>query len=114
MRCAMKNLTNEKLLEEIQRAVKVERSAITEVLHYLEEVDSRQLHLARGYSSLWEFCTKFLGYSEGEAYARIQAMRLIREVPAAEESLREGKISLTVAADVKSAFVKENKKRKKS
>ncbi|MGZ3737847.1 MAG: HNH endonuclease [Bdellovibrionota bacterium] len=108
----MKNLPDEKLLSEIQRAVKVERSAITEVLQYLAEVEVRKLHLARGYSSLWEFTTKFLGYSEGEAYARIQAMRLIREVPCAEEDLRMGKISLTVAADTKSAFARANKKRK--
>ncbi|MGZ3740628.1 MAG: HNH endonuclease [Bdellovibrionota bacterium] len=108
----MKNLPDEKLLTEIQRVVKVERAAITEVLQYLAEVESRRLHLARGYSSLWEFATKFLGYSEGEAYARIQAMRLIREVPSAEEEIRTGKISLTVAADTKSAFARENKKRK--
>jgi len=107
----MKNLPDEKLLAEIQRAVKVERSAITEVLQYLAEVEVRKLHLARGYSSLWDFATKFLGYSESEAYTRIQAMRLIREVPSAEEDLREGKVSLTVAADTKSAFNQESKKR---
>ncbi|MGZ3652903.1 MAG: HNH endonuclease [Bdellovibrionota bacterium] len=108
----MKNLNDENLLTEIQRAVKVERAAITQVLQYLAEVEVRNLHLARGYSSLWDFATKYLGYSEGEAYARIQAMRLIREVPSAEEEIRNGKISLTVAADTKSAFVKESKRRK--
>jgi len=107
----MKNLPDEKLLAEIQRAVSVERSAITEVLQYLAEVEVRKLHLARGYSSLWDFATKYLGYSESEAYTRIQAMRLIREVPSAEEDIREGKISLTVAADTKSAFNQESKKR---
>ena len=107
----MKNLPNETLLRELQRAVSVERAAISEVLQYLAEVEARKLHLARGYSSLWEFATKFLGYSEGEAYARIQAMRLLREVPAAEKELREGNMSLTVAADLRSAFLRENKAR---
>ncbi|MGZ6408549.1 MAG: HNH endonuclease [Bdellovibrionota bacterium] len=100
-------------MAKIQQAVAVERASITEVLQYLAEVESRKLHLARGYSSLWEFATKFLGYSEGEAYARIQAMRLIREVSNVEKNLREGTISLTVAADMKSAFTKENKQRAK-
>lgn len=108
----MKNLTNEELLNELRHAVKVERKSIAEVLHYLAEVEARRLHLERGYSSLWEFATKYLGYSENEAYARIQAMRLMREVPAAEKDFQEGKISLTVAAGVKSAFTQENKKRK--
>jgi hypothetical protein len=109
----MKNLTDEILLAEIKKAVATERAAVTEVLRYLAEVEDRKLHLARGCSSLWAITTLFLGYSEGEAYARIQAMRLIREVPLAKEDLEEGKISLTVAADTKSAFIKENKERKK-
>lgn len=109
----MEKLSGEKLLAKIKNAVARERTSITEVLKCLAEVEAEKLHLERGYSSLWEFATKYLGYSEGEAYARIQAMRLMREVPAVEEELREGKITLTVAADTKSAFTKENKKRAK-
>lgn len=95
----MKNLSNENLLMEIKRSVAAERVAISEVLQYLAEVEDRKLHLARGYASLWDFVTKYLGYSEGEAYRRIQSMRLLREEPQAKQDLEEGRISLTVAAD---------------
>jgi hypothetical protein len=39
------------------------------------EVESRQLHLARGHSSLYGFCIQELKMSEGAAYRRISEAR---------------------------------------
>ncbi len=80
-----------------------ERVLVTDLLRHLREVENRQLFLARGFSSLFEFCQKELGYSNPEAQYRISAMRLMKDVPDVEEKLASGEISLTVAASVQSA-----------
>ena len=93
--------------------VEREREILTKILHYLKEIENRRLYLARGYSSLFAFLTEELGYSESAAQRRIQAMRLIKEIPEVEEKIETGRLSLTVASQVQSFFRQENKKRKK-
>jgi len=55
--------------------------------------------------------TEYLGYSEGAAQRRIQAMRLIKHLPEVEKKIETGEISLTVASQVQGFFQREDKKR---
>ncbi len=106
------NLTkipNAELLETLKNLVKKERAALTEILRHLREVETRRLFLARGFPSLFAFCTKALGYSEGEAHVRIQAMRLLTALPQVESHIEAGRLSLTVAAQAQSKFRKYEK-----
>jgi hypothetical protein len=96
----MKNLTQAELLEKTKNLVAQERRITLELIEHLREVDRRLLHAELGYGSLFEFCTKELGLSEGSAQRRIQAMRLVRDVPEARESLESGRLSLSNAAKV--------------
>lgn len=96
-------MTNTELETALQNCVRVEREATAEVLRLLREVERRELYLERGCSSLFAYCRKRLGYSEPEAQLRIQAMRLVREVPSALERIESGTLSLSVAALVQSA-----------
>lgn len=96
-------MNNTELLIELKAAVRREREAMSEVLRYLREVEKRKLHLERGHSSLHAFCRRELAYSEMETHLRIQAMRLMRDIPEAEEKIDSGEISLTVAAKIQSA-----------
>ncbi|MBI1860408.1 MAG: HNH endonuclease [Deltaproteobacteria bacterium] len=65
------------------------------VLDYLAEVDHRRLWLKEGYSSLYDFCIRYLGYSEGETHRRIQACRLSQKVAEVKPLLENGTLSLT-------------------
>ena len=76
----LKNLANEQLILNLKSLVHDERRQVVQILDYLREVEVRGLHLARGYSSMFSFCTECLGYSESEAHIRIQAMRLSKEI----------------------------------
>ena len=60
-------LDKKTLMEGVRHWVKQERRATLSVLDYLAEIDRRQFWLEDGYSSLHDFCVRFLGYSEGEA-----------------------------------------------
>lgn len=96
-------MNNLDLIDALKAAVKREREAMTEVLRYLKEVEKRKLHLNRGHSSLYVFCRRELGYSEMETHLRIQAMRLIRDLPEVETKIDSGELSLTVAAKIQTA-----------
>ncbi len=82
---------------------------MTEILEYLKECDLRRLYSKRGYSSLFEFTVKVLGYSEGAAHRRIKSMRLMKAVPEIKEDLEKGNLNLTQAALVQVFFEKEKK-----
>jgi 5-methylcytosine-specific restriction endonuclease McrA len=92
------------LLSELKTLVQEERRATLKVLHYLQEIETRKTHIASGFPSLFEYCVRELGYSEGAAYRRLSAMRLIRALPEAEARIESGSISLTVAAHVENFF----------
>ena len=108
----VKKLSNKQLLSQTKFLVQRERDLHVRVLHHLEEIDSRKLYLEQGFSSLFDYAVKELGYSEGAAYRRIKAMRLCREVPETEGRLKSGRLSLSSACQLQAFFEKQNKKAK--
>lgn len=103
----LKLKSNKVLVVEIKEKVANERELLIEILHYLLEIEERKIYLEMGYSSLFAFVTEELGYSEASAQRRIQAMRLIKDVPQVEEKLESGKLSLSVAAQIQGFIRKE-------
>lgn len=51
-----KNLTNEKLSDELRQSVTKEREATVRVLWLLRECERRMLYAERGYTSLFAYC----------------------------------------------------------
>jgi hypothetical protein len=105
----MKTLTSKQLLARTKFLVSDERRITLELIESLREIEHRLLFAELGYGSLFEFCTRELGLSEGSAQRRIQAMRLIRDVPEAKASLESGSLSLSNAAKVQGFFNEEKK-----
>lgn len=108
----LKKVPDDRLLKDLKALARREREILGELLRYLQEVETRQLHLSRGFPSLFAFCTEALGYSENEAHVRIQAMRLTRALPEAAVDLQNGRISLSVAAQVQSCFRRAEKEKR--
>lgn len=101
MELNFRNKSDAILINDLKTMVTQERKVLTEILHYLREVERRRLFLERGYASLFAFVTEELGYSEAAAYRRIQAMKLIQDLPEVEEKIESGKLSLTVASQLR-------------
>lgn len=93
-----KDLDDGELERELETCVDREQSVSIEVLRCLKEVDRKKLHLQRGYSSLFSYCTEKLKYSESEAQVRISCMRLMRALPGVEECLARRTLSMSVAS----------------
>jgi len=58
-----------------------ERQAVSEVVVLLMEVERRELHLAEGFASLFEYCQDKLSMSEDVAGTRIGLMRVVKQYP---------------------------------
>jgi len=110
----LKNLSNQHLISDLKGLVVQERELLTQLLHYLREVQQRRLYLGVGYGSLYSFVREELGYSEAAAVRRIQAMRLIQELPEVETKISSGEISLSVASRLQGFIQKEEKHHKET
>lgn len=100
----LKSLSNKELVSLAHVAVKKERSATSEVIKYFQEICDRRLFLEYRYSSMFEMVTKTFLYGNASAQLRINAMKLIRDVPSVEAKIESGEMSLTVAANVQSSL----------
>ena len=86
-------LNDEELLVTCKSQVLIEKSATAKVLDVLIEIDHRRLWIKEGFSSMHDFCIRYLGYSESEANRRIQAARLTQKVEEVKPLLAQGELS---------------------
>ena len=87
--------------------VSSKRKLTAEVLEYVKEADRRKMYLDFGYTSLFAFLTKELGYAAASAQRRIEVARLLKELPEIKLDLESGELNLTqvslVAQNIKAA-----------
>ena len=86
------------MVANLVRLRSVERRVVMKMLWGLVEVDTRRLHLAMGYSSLFMFCKEHLGLPKGTAWRRSKAAVLLGRFPLAGAYLADGRVSLGVFA----------------
>jgi hypothetical protein len=72
-----------------------ERSDTAGIVAHLAELDTRDVVLREGYSSLFVYCRDALGMSEGEAYNRIEVARAARRFPVVLDMVSDGRLHLT-------------------
>ncbi len=111
----LKHLSNEELHTRTLAVANQERMTTVEVLWHLKENNKRLLYAKKGYRDLKEYCIKELKYSEGSAWRRISAMKLLVEVPEIQEKIESGNLNLTQLNMAQSHFreVKANLEAKK-
>tara|TARA_B100001248_G_scaffold262158_2_gene256450 strand:- start:8586 stop:9359 length:774 start_codon:yes stop_codon:yes gene_type:complete len=84
------------MLKELQNLVWIEKKITAEILEKLQEVyDNKDF---AGYTNLFEYMVKGLGYSEATASLRQSCLKLIREMPELKVKVSEGKLSYTTLA----------------
>jgi len=102
-------LSNSDLVSGLKLRVSQEKELVTQVIYFLAEVQKRRLFFEYGYSSLFQFCMKELGYTEAESQLRINAMRVILEIPEVKDKLACGSLSLTSLSQAQSYFREKDK-----
>ncbi len=101
---AVAGLSDDQLMAQTGALAQLDRQIQVFVIDHLLEIQARALYLRRGFSSLFEYATRGLGYSDGSAYRRIGAMKLCAQVEGTRERLRDGSLTLDAAAQLQSAF----------
>jgi hypothetical protein len=105
---AIRQLSNNELLERVRSLAEGEREAMASLLAHLAELDVRELYLPEGYSSLFAYCTQELCLSESAAYRRIVAARTIQKFPVILEMLEQGLVNLTTVRLLADHLTEEN------
>ena len=103
-------LSDRELLRETRNLVRHERHLQGAVIDHLAEIDARGLYLERGFSSLFDYAVRELGYSDAAAARRIGAMRLCADQADAREGLRDGSLTLSAAAELQWAFDRQRRR----
>ena len=103
-------LSDRELLRETRNLVRHERHLQGAVIDHLSEIEARGLYLERGFSSLFDYAVRELGYSDAAAARRIGAMRLCADQADAREGLRDGSLTLSAAAELQWAFDRQRRR----
>ena len=103
-------LSDQHLLQRIKELAAVEHHLKVVVIDHLLELERRRLYLSLGFSGLFEYAVRELGYSDGAAWRRIKAMRLCVEVKGARTRIQDGTLTLNAAAELQHAFERQERK----
>jgi hypothetical protein len=89
------DLTNDELLGAVERLAVSERTTTAELVAHLVELESRQLHVAAGFKSLFLYCHRALGLPEDATCNRTTAVRMVRAFPPVLGMLEDGRLNLS-------------------
>src|SRR5262245_32359411 len=85
----------EALVERAYELRQNERLSMVDLLVHLAELERRNAIVGIGYAGLWDFLTKYLGYSKGAAGRRKAGVEVVRRFPLVVQYLRDGRLSLS-------------------
>ena len=88
-------------------------SSSRSVIDHLREIHTRRLYLSRGFSSLFDYVVRELGYTDSAAARRINTMHLCAEFEEVREGLQDGSFTLSTAAQLQSAFDRQKRNRQR-
>ncbi len=107
-RMDLRDCSDQELFSSIAKLVGSHRELTAALVAHLGELEERRLHLLAGFSSLYDFCTKALGMSDGEAFRRILAARLGRRFPVVYSLLASGDVNLSTLELLREWMTEEN------
>ncbi len=105
----LSQLSNQELEARLKELVVKERKILHVILEHIKEVDTRRLYLERAYSSIYDYLVKELNYSGSAAKRRLEAARLLKDVPAVAHKIQEGSLNLSQIGELSRA-IKESEK----
>ena len=81
------------------------------IIAHISEISRREANILLSYGSLFEYCVKRLGLSEGSVSRRIQVARVCRRFPRILGALYEGALTLTTASLIAPHLTEANAER---
>ena len=103
MQFNLKQIGHEELLHRFAGVMQEEKRITQKVVEFIAEVDRRRLYL-QTHASLFEFLTLGYGYSAAGAQRRIDAARLLNEIPELSAQMESGSLNITQISKVQQAL----------
>ena len=97
------------IVEKLKQLVASERKITAEIIEHIQEVDRKKIYVQMGYPTLFSFLTENIGYSAASAQRRIEAARLLNEVPEVKEDIKSGSLNLSQVALVAQSIRQKQK-----
>lgn len=88
-------MTNQEIDRQMHHLVKSERKITREILDLIQQAEHQRLPLERGFKDTYDWLIRGHGYSASAANRRIQASRLLKELPEAAAKVETGQLNLT-------------------
>ena len=105
----LQKLSDDQLALKVKTLRKRENEVLIELLEHIQEVERRRLHLRLGYSSMYKYLKEELGYSDMEAYTRIETSRFMKQVPECRDDLQSGAVTLSTVTELRNAVRNKEK-----
>jgi len=105
----MKSMTVTEMNIHLLGLVRNERKLTLEIISFISLFERCGGHLKMGCSSMHQYLTRILGYSDDQAYRRLKAARLLHQVPAVAEKLKKGSLNLTQISEAQKSFERAQK-----
>ena len=105
---SFEQLSDRDLILQTESLTRDERACTIQILHHLNEIERRKLHLDLGYGSLFDYCVRKLKYSASAAGRRIAAARCIRRFPPVLRLLEDNELSLSTISLIEPILNEEN------
>lgn len=96
------------LLALMKRLAAAERTLSVHSLLQLAEVQRRKLFRDEGFPTMFAYCVGELGYSEGNAFRRLQAVDAARRFPEVIPLIKEGRITICALSVIARHLTSEN------
>lgn len=102
-------MTNLDLDVKLKALVQSERKITNEILMIIQTIDARRSYCDLGFSSLYAYLTKGIGYSESAAQRRISSARLLKDIPQMTSHIQTGELNLSQISLAQMALRQEEK-----
>jgi len=94
-RTVLTDLTDDALVSRLSTLCAEGHVLTARLIVHLIEVEERRLDLRAACTSMFDFCQRRLGMSEGAAFRRITAARVVKRFPALLERIEQGELHLS-------------------
>lgn len=91
----LKGVSDEELIAQLRRACADANAINLRIIYLLIETEERRIYLVDACSSMFEYCVKRLKMSDGAAYLRLAAARLVRSFPTLAPRIERGELHLS-------------------
>jgi hypothetical protein len=89
------HLSNDEVMAQLKSICSEGNRVLARLIVVLIEVEARRMHLEAACPSMFDFCVRKLGMSEGEAFRRLNAARLVARFPEILGQIERGEIHLS-------------------